>query len=370
MKLELNVQTADPISVQIERFLRRQILSGQLQPATRLPPTMELSRRWRVDNTAVSLALARLAEEGLLERAPRRGTFVRKPDRKVLIGLLASPRLTNPMACFARAIVEQIQKEVEAREDVCWGCRVYDSLFELEGVKRIKTTPLYQRIESDLRNNLFKGFVQIHGKLNDYNGSALEWGLPTVRMGLAIPEARSDVVLDFYHFGQEAVRYLAAGGRKRIVYLRTHDSLLDGSLDVDGVVETAKAAGVEVEVEFLLRPCEVDFEKKVHMKTRQLLERWKKRRGRPEALLVADDIAMRGVAYALMEKGIRVPEEIQLLTMANEGVEHYYGMPVVRCEFSMKAAARAILEVLWKRMMKKADPKLPVKIPVVVSESN
>lgn len=62
---------------QLTDWLRAQVLSGALAPATRLPTTQELARRWNVHITVAQAALTPLVAEGLLLRRPRLGTVVR-----------------------------------------------------------------------------------------------------------------------------------------------------------------------------------------------------------------------------------------------------------------------------------------------------
>lgn len=76
--------TSDPLLAppptrpqQLTDWLRAQVLSGALAPATRLPTTQELARRWNVHITVAQAALTPLVAEGLLLRRPRLGTVVR-----------------------------------------------------------------------------------------------------------------------------------------------------------------------------------------------------------------------------------------------------------------------------------------------------
>lgn len=55
---------------------REQITSGTLPKGTRLLPDNELALKYRVNKRTVAASLNALVKEGLLERVPRRGTFV------------------------------------------------------------------------------------------------------------------------------------------------------------------------------------------------------------------------------------------------------------------------------------------------------
>ncbi|MER7354813.1 MULTISPECIES: GntR family transcriptional regulator [Nonomuraea] len=63
--------------------LRRAIYSGDLGPGAQLPTEATLQDKYGVSRNTVRLALGELVNEGLVTRAPRRGTIVR--DRRPLL---------------------------------------------------------------------------------------------------------------------------------------------------------------------------------------------------------------------------------------------------------------------------------------------
>ncbi len=71
-------------SVKIRDSLEQRIVEGELGNGKRLDET-ELSRFYGVSRTPVREALQRLAESGLAEHLPRRGTFVCSPSLSQLV---------------------------------------------------------------------------------------------------------------------------------------------------------------------------------------------------------------------------------------------------------------------------------------------
>lgn len=71
------VDPAAPIGPQILRSLRRRIILGQLTPGTRVSEA-EIAAGFGLSRQPVREAFIKLAEEGLVEVRPQRGTFVRK----------------------------------------------------------------------------------------------------------------------------------------------------------------------------------------------------------------------------------------------------------------------------------------------------
>mgnify|MGYP001393183500 FL=1 len=71
-------------SAKIRDSLEQRIVEGELGNGKRLDET-ELSNFYGVSRTPVREALQRLAESGLAEHLPRRGTFVRSPSLSQLV---------------------------------------------------------------------------------------------------------------------------------------------------------------------------------------------------------------------------------------------------------------------------------------------
>jgi ABC-type glycerol-3-phosphate transport system substrate-binding protein/DNA-binding transcriptional regulator YhcF (GntR family) len=76
-----------PLYFQLKTLLLEEILGGSYGPEDRLPTEHELCRRYAISRTPVTRALSELADEGVILRRRRHGTFVnphwltRRPDR-------------------------------------------------------------------------------------------------------------------------------------------------------------------------------------------------------------------------------------------------------------------------------------------------
>src|SRR5215207_1969939 len=76
-----------PLYYQLKTLILEEILGGRYGPSNRLPTEHELCEQYAISRTPVSRALSELAEEGVILRHRRRGTFVnphwlrRAPDR-------------------------------------------------------------------------------------------------------------------------------------------------------------------------------------------------------------------------------------------------------------------------------------------------
>ena len=403
MNLKLSIKTAEPLCLQVERFLRHQIEAGELKPAQRLPSTNELVAKWGVDRVTIQRAMARLKTDGLIERWPRRGTFVRDVTRGI-IGLLTSQDLTNEAVHSYRAMVRALEKAVghvpwaqnkkgadgatsstfpaQSLYPRCgrpknfagkvgrlsvnqqWTTRVYDKLAGLVERGDPGKHPACQRLLGDFRNHPFKGWVEIGTPR--YLFKRFDFGeagcLPSVRWGPL--DENSDVVVDMADFGRQSAAFFARKGCRKIVYLRTSHDRTGQKPDLNGWLtanETGLAAPIVVQL-LSSQKSGTELERTAFETTLTLAGEWDRKNAWPDGLLVSDDIAMRGVVLALSRYWPVLATRPLLVTLANEGVELHYGLPVTRWEQPITTAARLLLERLRMRMAGKPLSPEPVMV--------
>lgn len=80
MNLSEMKRCAVPLHVEIADLWRHQIMSGALQPGSKLPPLSVLTDQFGVARMTIRQAMDALEDEGLIERYAGRGTFVRQVD--------------------------------------------------------------------------------------------------------------------------------------------------------------------------------------------------------------------------------------------------------------------------------------------------
>lgn len=71
---------------QIFNELKQRIATGEYAAGEKLPTEFELSAQYAVARGTVRQSLKRLEEEGYLERIKSKGTFIRRPPRKIQCG--------------------------------------------------------------------------------------------------------------------------------------------------------------------------------------------------------------------------------------------------------------------------------------------
>lgn len=79
MRIPLDRQDSVPLYEQVQDYLRRHIVSGQLAPNTRLPATRKLAKELGVSRITIQNAYANLESEGLIANREGSGAYVLPP---------------------------------------------------------------------------------------------------------------------------------------------------------------------------------------------------------------------------------------------------------------------------------------------------
>ena len=78
--------------------------------------------------------------------------------------------------------------------------------------------------------------------------------------------------------------------------------------------------------------------------------------GRPDALLVLNDTVCRGIIFALMQRGLKIPQDIGIMAQTNRGHEILAPVALTSLEVQPEKLVKAELARLWAKM---AGEKLP-----------
>jgi GntR family transcriptional regulator len=80
---EISADSPVPLYRQLADLVRKRIQGGELRHGARLPSEAQLGNAYGISRITVRQALSELEREGLLERTPGKGTFVRQSTRRV-----------------------------------------------------------------------------------------------------------------------------------------------------------------------------------------------------------------------------------------------------------------------------------------------
>lgn len=345
----------------LEEFLRQKILNEEFAEGQKLPSTLPWAKALKINDRRLQRVLSRLTAQGYLERRPRYGTYVRRRIGQPTVVILCGWPLVMEHLHFLRKIIELLIEELRVLN---YQAEVIDNLFS---VLTNNFEEQQQKVEK-LRQRILEiepvGYVECAFDLSRLPDLYPELERPLV--SFYPTTSGGDVYIDEEEFLRESLKYLASKGRRKVLLIRNAGRL--------GTVHRATAVFWKSVEEFgfirgtfreLYHGSSTDaMEEEAYRWMLQLIQSWKSLRKNyvPDCLLVADDIVMRGIAAALVHAKVRIPEDLIVVTKANESIRFQYGIPVVRCEGSLREVSLNLAHLLHDRIEKRKSIKAPILI--------
>jgi len=337
------------LRMQIADEMRRRIRSGALAEGARLPTARELANQLGTDAATVHFALAALAKEGLLDRTPRVGTFVRRRVEKLTrLGLYYANNIGLPgISRFQQALYAALQGE--------WARLGVEIEVVLDPRPFAPEMAPWPELERAARERRVQAVIAPWVALPH-----LAWldKLPVPTAFLSSSKRPNTVTLDHVGFFQLALGALARQGCKSVAVLPClnanqppeHGLRHDYAQVVESLVDTAGDLRLALRNEWVFTPphyleSQAEVQRFGYEKTREL---WRHPE-RPDGLVVTDDVAATGVVAALLELGVQVPAQLKLVIQKNSAVDIFCPLPASYVEVDTAAIARALVGQVLKQ---------------------
>ncbi|MFV0401070.1 MAG: substrate-binding domain-containing protein [Oscillospiraceae bacterium] len=284
-----------PKYARVREVISQQIKSGELSPGDKLLSEEEYAKLHGVSTITVRKALADLVTEGLIVRTKSKGTFVREPQEdqsaSKLVALILSPEDYYDISYMQ--IIKGAQRMMADNEYsliVEWG----DKDFESERATILKM------IDRQVDGFLIYPFDPVQSREN-YR-LIKDAGIPYVQIDRYDIDASDYFVgCNNYEGGMLATRKLLELGHRSICF-GAYQFFLSSELErYDGFCSAMRQAGIELAHSHLLNGIDYDTLRD------QILA------GEVTALFCCNDkLAVKAVRQ-LMERGIRIPEDVSVM---------------------------------------------------------
>ena len=342
------------VSQQISQRLRDEIFA-QYQPGQQLPSIAAIAKRFGVSSPSVRESLSVLEAEGLIERRTGSGTYVRDLTKVQHVGVLVEEDISDPQTSyFYRRAPQQVVRFLRENQTAA---RLYAGhLRPRDAVRRRLTcTEFLEAIESRRLSGVVaftpdQTFPQWYGALEKQR-------VPVVGPS---EKCTRRVIWDSTALVRTGVDYLLGHGRRRIALMEYRWPADRQAGFVENFRATLGAAGVAVNERWIRRsriPCapEAGWE--------EFRAIWAEGREKPDGLLICNDNLFPGAVMAILQLGIRVPEDLLVVTHFNHGSGMVCPFPVVKLEFDPDGYARTAGATLLKLMRHEPVPEAPVLLP-------
>jgi DNA-binding LacI/PurR family transcriptional regulator len=323
-------KTVEALHLQIARHLERKILDGDLEPRQKLPTTQELAKSFGVTPVTIQKSLQHLVSKDLIERFPRRGTFVKNAVSANTIGLVFGYNPYRDHHSYYSLLVDLFR---ELAKEYGINLKVYFNLDE----------SIDQRTIFDIREDLvagkLKGLIAIRRspELSNWLDSQqdLFW--------ISLPRC------DYRNSMHAAIAYLRGLGYQKIkaVSRLAPDPLYDDhqQLFEEECEGLDLAFGGKAPDGVLTRWGQTE-----HNGYTECKKLFSDPDARPDALFINHDILSKGALFALMELGIRIPDDLGFLTHYNNGCNILSPVPLTRLEFNSAEDVRQCLTIVKQHL--------------------
>jgi DNA-binding LacI/PurR family transcriptional regulator len=351
--MELTSMAMQTKAEQVEIKLRKEILSGRWIPGQLLPGEMEMLSDLGVSRITVRQALGVLASEGLIVRKKSAGTFVAQKALKTgIIAITAVDRnLTSKTGYSYQHMIEVAKKNIDGvgyRTVLAIGHGGTDQEF-------MSSITLLDRAN---RGNIL-------GVLDTANNPLLlqrleEEGICTVSISIPVAISKYGVVLSYESMTQLAKETLNAHGIDDFALMDVEYPKVyaqDGTIDM----------GHYQNYPFIMSALDNREDRLISVRRSPNREdaytafvEWWKRPNRPRAIFFYDDALCDVATRAILDLGIKVPEELSIITHSNVGKTFHFPIPLTRLEFDLDE----VMELAWN-MLYRLVIHLPIDKPVI-----
>ncbi len=341
------------LSQQIAAILREEILSDP-RPGQRLASIEQLAKRFEVSFITVREGLTALAEEGLIERRVGSGTYVGDLTKGRHVGVLVEWDISDPRTSyFYRRTPQRVVRFLRANG---WPARLYAGHLapDEESLRPPTCTDFLEAVERRRLGGVVaftpdQTFPQWYGVLEKQ------------RVPVVGPDEKCTrrVTWDSTALVRTGVDYLLSHGRRRLALMEYH--WREGRPRfVEHFQAALTGAGVAANERWIRRaptPCapQAGWE--------EFRAIWAEGREKPDGLLICNDNLFPGAVMAILQLGIRVPEDLLVVTHFNHGSGMVCPFPVVKLEFDPDGYARTAGATLLKLMRHEPVPEAPVLLP-------
>lgn len=319
--------------------LRRDIVRGRLRPGVRLPRRDELARRYAASVVTVQAAVDYLVKEGFVVVGARKhGSFVAERPPHLHHYKLLFPYDPSYRGEFWRVL------RLAARGLSDGTDREFSFFYGLGGHRDIES---YRELVDEVRDERVAGLIFASGAA-EFAGTPIldQPGIPRVAIAnsyelAGIPKLHTD----YAGFFDRALDTLLAQGRRRIAVLfgASGDGTAAGS-------ETA-VAGMSGSILGEFNGCMAARGLSPNPLWTQFCHIWSSlsarhclqlmlhagQRERPDGLILADDNFIPAATQGIVDAGVRVPDDLSVVALANFPVGIRAAVPVTRFGFDCKA---------------------------------
>ena len=318
-------KTSDsPLYLSIAGHIEELVKSGKLSHGQRLPTTADFAKNFNVTVQTAQQSLATLMEKGLLKRSPRLGTFINSsPVSKNIAVIFGYNPLEHPSFYYRQLLKYFGEIGDEAGLNISCHFVLGGSNFESKS----------RMLREDARNGRYACIIPVVG-----NVELMAW-LESQKDVPWIWQPEFDVQSMVY----DGISYLLDKGFRKISFVSQCLTMKNERGNIAGMeYQGAWNAFAEKGI-----PFSGDMFKywggTAEDGHREIKKIMSNKKSRPEALFINHDLLTKGALKGLEEMGLKIPDDVAILTHANKGDVFESRIPLTRMEIDPYEVALSII---------------------------
>jgi LacI family transcriptional regulator len=295
-----------PLYQQVAADIRGKIISGEMPVGMQLLPHREMAVRYGVSVITINKALSGLVSEGVLHSRVGRGTFV--AVRPAPVGLRTGGTLGFVLRDFSSPFFSLVAHSAQLRADALG----VGLLFSSSSNRLDREDEQIRRFRSIGVNGLIIVSMARTYRITEPIRELQTAGFPYVMVSYTDGDDVPFIGMDLDRAGYLATEHLIELGRRRIGYIGDSFGSIMCELRGRGYRRALQEHGLAVDPDFQFEyPFEGEWND--YRSGYAVGERVAALDDKPDAMFIFNDLGALGFQEALLDKGIRVPDDIAIV---------------------------------------------------------
>lgn len=361
--MPIDVQNSTPLYLQIVDDIKSKIASKELKVGDQLGSHAELASTYHVSLITVKKALTTLIHEGAVFSRVGKGTYVARPSfdthrhEHPTIGLV----LQDIRSPFFSRVMHSV-------EDAAYELGYHVLLANSSGKAEKEEAQIAR-----FRNFGVNGMI-IASMSHKYHATPtirklLHEGFPFVMVSYIVDEDFPFVGSDHELGGYMATEYLIKQGYGKIGYINGEKGNMVGELRRQGYEEALRAHGRRIDKRLMFH-LRMRGEWYDYQSGYEIGKRFRRLTVKPDALFVYNDLSALGFEDAILDQGLRIPEDVALVGFDDIDRGEYAAVPLTTIRQPSDLIGKQAVELLLKLMHgNNGSPRRILKPELVIRES-
>ncbi len=314
--------------------LLRRLQAGEWKIGEKFPTVDQFEGRYEFSRCTIFKGIQQLVGDGYLEvRKGGQGTFIARTRPVQNIGLLMNESCLQPLKTpYPYVLGEKVAAKLKSE-----GFSVV-RFIERKGGEFSGQVSI-DGLADALRSRGIHGMIMANCNFTMFLGQDTFWNEFKVPYAAINTYGHSDFTaeFDYVDFFETALRYLASHARRKIAVIASPDKFPQARTALASFPELQTVSENFLPITHETSPEQSGFE---------TMKRLWRRKERPDALVVTDDIATKGVVQAVLQMGIRIPDELLIIHGANSGTDVFYPIGMPKIEFDLDETVAEAVSLL------------------------